>query len=209
MGAFHQPQAVYVATDLLKTLPPREFAAGMAEVIKYGLLGDAGLFEQLAKTPLTVESPELAAVVKRCCEAKATIVEADEYETAKSGGRALLNLGHTFAHAIEKVAGYSVYLHGEAVAIGLAAATRLSSHLQLIDGGLVPAIESVLAAHHLPTALREPIEINALMQAMTRDKKVRAGKLRFVVMEAMGRAATAETIDESLVRTVWSEVGGN
>ena len=171
VGAFHQPEAVYVGTDILKTLPAREFAAGMAEVIKYGLLGDASLFDELAKSPLTVDSPELAAVVKRCCEAKARIVEADEFETAKTGGRALLNLGHTFAHAIEKVAGYSVYLHGEAVAIGLVAATRLSTRLGLLGDGVTAQVETAISAHQLPTALRDPIETDALVQAMASDKK--------------------------------------
>src|ERR1043165_5513742 len=123
-GAFHQPRGVFISTDLLATLPSREFAAGAAEVIKYGLLGDAALFAQLEKTPLTVRSAELAATIRRCCALKAKIVEADERELAKEGGRALLNLGHTFGHAIEQVTGYGVYLHGEAVAIGLAAAAR-------------------------------------------------------------------------------------
>ncbi|HEY9249851.1 MAG TPA: 3-dehydroquinate synthase family protein, partial [Rariglobus sp.] len=102
VGAFHQPKGVFIGTGLLSTLPPREFAAGMAEVIKTGLLGDAALFSQLEKTPLTVGSAELGQVIRRCCALKAGVVEADEHETAKEGGRALLNLGHTFGHAIEQ-----------------------------------------------------------------------------------------------------------
>lgn len=207
VGAFHQPQVVYVMTDLLRTLPTREFAAGMAEVIKYGLLGDAALFEELASTPLTADSPNLAAVVRRCCAAKARIVEDDEFETAKSGGRALLNLGHTFGHAIEKVAGYSVYLHGEAVAIGLAAAARLSRDLGLIKSEEVDRIDAVLAAHHLPVRLREPIGMTDLIAAMASDKKVRAGRLRFVVMDAMGASSTRDDIDPESVESVWREVG--
>jgi 3-dehydroquinate synthase len=207
VGAFHQPQAVWIDTAFLQTLPSREFAAGMAEVIKYGLLGDAELFEQLEQTPLTVDSPELAAVVRRCCATKARIVEADEFETAASGGRALLNLGHTFGHAIEKVAGYSVYLHGEAVAIGLAAAARLSRDLGLIDAALVDRVEAVVAAHGLPTRLRESLETDALLGAMASDKKVRAGRLRFVVLEALGRAVTQEDVPLAQVESVWREVG--
>ncbi|MGH7945990.1 MAG: 3-dehydroquinate synthase family protein, partial [Opitutaceae bacterium] len=111
VGAFHQPREVFISTDLLTTLPPREFAAGMAEVIKYGLLGDGDLFSDLETRPLRATDPRLVSVVRRCCEIKARIVEADERETAKEGGRALLNLGHTFAHAIENVAGYGAYLH--------------------------------------------------------------------------------------------------
>lgn len=207
VGAFHQPQEVYVATDLLQTLPAREFAAGMAEVIKYGLLGDAPLFSQLDGQPLTVASPALAAVVRQCCAAKARIVEADEFETAGSGGRALLNLGHTFGHAIEKVAGFGVYLHGEAVAIGLAAAARLSVALGLIDGREVARVEAVLTAHDLPVRLREPIAGDALLAAMASDKKVRAGRLRFVVMEAVGRTVTRDDIESSMVAKIWSDVG--
>lgn len=207
VGAFHQPQSVYVMTDLLRSLPAREFAAGMAEVIKYGLLGDAALFDQLEAQPLAVDRPELAAVVRQCCAAKARIVEADEFETAASGGRALLNLGHTFAHAIEKVAGYSVYLHGEAVAIGLAAAARLSRDLGLVGLTEVARVEAVLTAHALPIRLREPIATAALMAAMARDKKVRAGRLRFVVMDAIGRSSTRDDVTGNLVESVWREVG--
>src|SRR5207244_6616511 len=125
VGPFHHPRAVFVVPALLETLPAREFAAGMAEVIKYGLLGDAKLFDQLEKTPLTVQSADLPAVIRRCCELKAEVVRTDEYERAPEGGRALLNLGHTFGHAIEQVTGYGAYLHGEAVAVGLAAPANL------------------------------------------------------------------------------------
>ncbi len=207
VGAFHQPQAVYVATDLLGTLPPREFAAGMAEVIKYGLLGDGELYDDLAASPLAAGSERITAVVRRCCAAKARVVEADEFETAKSGGRALLNLGHTFAHAIEKVAGYGAYLHGEAVAVGLAAAARLSRELGLVGEEVVASVEATVAAHALPVRLREPIAIDALVAAMAQDKKVRAGRLRFVVLEAIGRAATRDDVEPETVRTVWREVG--
>jgi 3-dehydroquinate synthase len=208
VGAFHQPKAVYVATDLLKTLPPREFAAGMAEVIKYGLLGDAELFHQLSREPLVAGSVRLAEVVRRCCAAKARIVEADEFETAKTGGRALLNLGHTFAHAIEKVAGFGVYLHGEAVAIGLAAAARLSCDLGHIDQAAVTEIERVMVAHNLPVRLRETMSIASLWAAMGQDKKVRAGKLRFVVMVSIGVAETREDLSRDLIEKIWAEVGG-
>lgn len=207
VGAFHQPKAVYIATGLLDTLPLREFAAGMAEVIKYGLLGDQALLEQLERQSLAVTSPELAQVVRACCAAKARIVEADERELAKEGGRALLNLGHTFGHAIEQVTGYGTYLHGEAVAVGLAAAARLSAKLGLIGAGDVARVDRVLAAHALPVRLRAPLAIPALMAAMARDKKVRGGKLRFVVMRKLGEAATQSGIDQALVEDVWRELG--
>ena len=207
VGAFHQPQGVFVGTKLLETLPAREFAAGMAEVIKYGLLGDAELLAQLERAPLTVESSELVAVIERCCAIKARIVEADERELAREGGRALLNLGHTFGHAIEQVTGYGVYLHGEAVAIGLAAAARLSAKLKLIGADDVARVEKVVAAHGLPVRLREALPMGGLMAAMARDKKVRAGLPRFVVLKSLGEAATLGGIEPGLVEASFREVG--
>ena len=207
VGAFHQPRAVFIATDMLATLPPREFAAGMAEVIKYGLLADAALFAQLERDPLTPASSALAPVIRRCCELKARVVEADERELAREGGRALLNLGHTFGHAIEQVAGYGEYLHGEAVAIGLAAAARLSEKLGLIPANDITRIDRTLAAHALPERLREALPLAALMTAMTRDKKARSGALRFVVMPEIGAAVTRAEVPPALVEQTWREVG--
>lgn len=209
VGAFHQPRAVYVATTLLATLPPREFAAGMAEVIKTGLLGDADLLARLEREPLTVASADLAAVVRRCCALKARVVEADERETAKDGGRALLNLGHTFGHAIEQVTGYGAYLHGEAVAIGLAAAARLSQRLGYLAAPEVSRIDAVLAAHGLPVRLAGPLPLPELMAAMARDKKVRAGALRFVVLKALGEAATEGGVDPALAEASFRDVGAH
>lgn len=206
-GAFHQPRGVFIATDLLRTLPPREFAAGMAEVIKYGLLGDVTLLAQLEARPLTVESPELAEVVRRCCAIKAGIVEADERELAQEGGRALLNLGHTFGHAIEQVAGYGHYLHGEAVAIGLAAAARLSVKLGHIPAAEVARVERVLTAHALPVRLAAPLPVPALMNAVARDKKVRAGLPRFVVLRRPGEAVTQDGIALETAEACFRETG--
>jgi len=207
VGAFHHPNHVFISIDCLRTLPPREFAAGMAEVIKYGLLGDAALFERLAGDPVTVTSADLPAVIRRCCEMKADIVRADERETAREGGRALLNLGHTFGHAIEQATRYSAYLHGEAVAIGLVAAARLSVKLGLIPAEDVSRVTKTILAHQLPAQLRESLPIPALMEAMLRDKKVRTGKLRFVVLNRLGEAATRSDIAPALVEAVWREVG--
>jgi 3-dehydroquinate synthase len=207
VGAFHQPRTVFIATGILATLPAREFAAGMAEVIKYGLLGDAALFTQLERTPLRPDSDTLGAVVRRCCALKARIVEADERETASEGGRALLNLGHTFGHAIENVAGYGEYLHGEAVAIGLVAAAHLSQHLGLVDSALIDRVERILAAHALPKRLRAPLPLADLRAAMSRDKKVRAGGLRFVVLRALGEAATQGNIPPELADASFRVVG--
>ena len=206
-GAFHHPRAVYACADFLRTLPPREFAAGAAEVVKYGLLADAALFDRLEARPLTLAHPDLLAIVRRCCEIKAQVVQADPRETAPEGGRALLNLGHTFGHAIENVAGYGAYLHGEAVAIGLAAAARLSRELGLVDEAAVVRVERVVAAHGLPVRLREPLPMAALFDAMARDKKNRDGRLRFVVLAALGRAATRGDVPVATVEQVWREVG--
>lgn len=207
VGAFHHPKAVFILPEFLATLPAREFAAGMAEVIKYGLLGDAALFAQIEREVLAPPSATLPGVIRRCCEMKAAIVQADERETAAEGGRALLNLGHTFGHAIEKVSGYGTYLHGEAVAIGLVAAARLSAELGRIGGGEVERIERVVAANALPVALREPLPLTSLMSAMQSDKKVRAGRLRFVVLDAIGAAATRSDVEPGPVATVWRAVG--
>jgi 3-dehydroquinate synthase len=207
VGAFHQPAKVFIDTAFLDTLPPREFAAGMAEVIKYGLIGDADLLAGLEREPLTVASADLAEVIRRCCAAKARVVEADEFERAAEGGRALLNLGHTFGHAIEQVTGYGAYLHGEAVAVGLAAAARLSRELGLIGASDVGRIDAVLAAHALPTRLRAPLPWTALREAMGRDKKVRAGRLRFVVVESFGVARTRDDVPEAPAEMAFREVG--
>ncbi len=207
VGAFYHPQAVHIATDFLTTLPPREFAAGMAEVIKYGLLGDATLLAQLEKTVLTPTHAGLPAVIRRCCQLKADIVRADEQELAAEGGRALLNLGHTFGHAIEQVTGYTAYLHGEAVGIGLAAAGRLSQKLGLITAAEVARIDRVLAAYQLPGRLRATLPVAELQAATARDKKNRADGVRFVVLNALGTAATRSGIPPATVEAVWRELG--
>ncbi|HTQ31919.1 MAG TPA: 3-dehydroquinate synthase [Opitutaceae bacterium] len=207
VGAFHQPRGVFISTDLLTTLPPREFAAGMAEVIKYGLLGDPALFAQLESATLSATSRDLATVIRRCCALKARIVELDEREQARSGGRALLNLGHTFGHAIEQATDYSVYLHGEAVAVGLCAAARLSQKLGYISATDVARIEAVITAHALPQRLRTPLPLPGLMAATARDKKIRAGVPRFVILKKIGSAATQESVPPELVQACFREVG--
>ncbi len=207
VGAFYHPCAVHIAMDFLATLPAREFAAGLAEVIKYGLLGDAALFAQLEKAVLTPSHPDLPAIIRRCCELKAGIVRADEQELAVEDGRALLNLGHTFGHAIEQVTGYTAYLHGEAVAVGLAGAARLSQKLGLIPASDVARIDRVLAAHQLPVKLRTPLPVAELQAATTRDKKNRADGVRFVVLNSIGAAATRSGLPPAAVEAVWRELG--
>lgn len=209
VGAFHQPAAVVADMALLATLPPREFAAGMAEVIKYGLLGDTAFFEKLESAgTLAWNSPELPSVVRRCCEIKADVVAADERETAKENGRALLNLGHTFGHAIEKVAGYGEYLHGEAVAVGCVAAAMLSEKLGFAPAGtLVARTIALCEKNNLPVKLRSPLSLDALIAAGGNDKKVIAGKLRFVLMKKIGEAFTTSAVPADAVREVWLALG--
>ncbi|MGB0371070.1 MAG: 3-dehydroquinate synthase [Opitutales bacterium] len=203
VGAFYQPASVFISTKLLESLPNREFSAGMAEVIKYGMLGNVELFDRLESLDrLHATHPELPDVIRVCCQDKANIVQADEKETAASGGRALLNLGHTFAHAIEKVAGYGVYLHGEAVAIGLILAARLSEKLGHIGKDVEERAVDLLVRYDLPVHMEKPLSTDKLIDAMQSDKKVHRGKLRFVVMHAMGESTTQGDIDESLVREI-------
>jgi 3-dehydroquinate synthase len=210
VGLFHQPRGVFIGTSILKTLSKREFASGMAEVIKYGMLGDEDLFRDLESGPvLTAQSKALSSIIRRCCASKARIVKDDERETATCDGRATLNLGHTFAHAIENVAGYGSYLHGEAVAIGLIGATRLSVGLGRIGGSEVARVERVLSKHGLPTGLRDPLVVDQLIEAMQNDKKVREGALRFVVLKAMGTARTSDGVDIDLVAQTWRQLGAS
>lgn len=210
VGAFWQPKAVFIDATLLQTLPAREFAAGMAEVIKYGMLADLLLLQELEiLRELNPSSPELPDVIRRCCEIKAQVVAADEKETATSGGRALLNLGHTFAHAIENVAGYGQYLHGEAVAIGLELATRLSAELEQIPRSEIARVGTVLQQFNLPLQLKQSLPVVDLMAAMQRDKKNRSGRLRFVTLQHQGNAITSEGIESELIERLWREAGAS
>ena len=208
VGAFWQPKAVYIDTALLQTLSPREFAAGMAEVIKYGMLADIELFKDLvALKGLNANSPELSAVVRRCCAIKTQIVADDEKETAASGGRALLNLGHSFAHAIENAAGYGEYLHGEAVAIGLVMATRLSAEIGQLPESDIMQVEELIKKFELPIRLNQALKISELMAAMQRDKKNRSGQLRFVTATSLGTTVTTDDVDSSTIEELWRTVG--
>jgi len=208
VGAFHQPMAVYADLDTLKTLPPREFSAGMAEVIKHGLLAEEQLFLDLESGPrLHPSSPELGGIIRRNCAIKAGVVSADEREQSKSGGRALLNLGHTFGHAIEAVAGYGTYLHGEAIAVGLVLAARLSRELGYVDASVEERTVHLLERYALPVRLREPLPLEMLLAAAGRDKKARAGRMRYVALERIGKAITVENVDPDLVTRLFVEAG--
>jgi 3-dehydroquinate synthase len=208
VGAFAQPSAVLADTGLLRTLPGREFAAGMAEVVKYALLGDAGLLADLESAGrLRWDHPALPDIIRRCVRMKAAIVAGDERETAREGGRALLNLGHTFGHAIEATAGYGAYLHGEAVAIGLRMAADLSRDLGRITAADAARVAAAIETQGLPTRLRAPLPADELLAAMRHDKKNRGGRIRFVLLDRLGGAVTADDVDPDAARVALVAAG--
>ncbi len=182
IGAFHQPRLVVADTTTLDTLPEREFHEGFAEVIKHAVIRDPEMFEQLAD----FQRSELPALIRRNVAIKAAIVAADERET--TGERALLNFGHTIGHAIENAAGYGRYLHGEAISLGLTAATALSVKKAGLSSGERDAILDRLRAFDLPTQLPRDIETAAIMSALATDKKFASGAVRFVLVPRIGEA---------------------
>ncbi|HET7314876.1 3-dehydroquinate synthase [Salinisphaera sp.] len=202
IGAFHQPKRVLADVDVLATLPQREFAAGMAEVIKYGLIRDAGFFDWLEAhmADINARDPELVAeVIRRSCANKAEVVVADERE---AGERALLNLGHTFGHALEAELGYGAWLHGEAVAAGMCMAADTSKRLGWLNSAQVERIEAVIAAAGLPIAPPEQTSAARILELMRRDKKVTAGTLRLVLLTDIGRAIIHEDLGAALDDTL-------
>ena len=209
VGAFHQPSQVLIDLDVLSTLPIREFAAGMAEVIKYGMLGNLTLFQKLLalEEPLSRDNSELGRIIYQCCADKAEIVREDERESAMQGGRALLNLGHTFGHAIEAVAGYGSYLHGEAVSIGLVCAFRLSQKLGFCENESENQLIELLKSYSLPVELAQPLSMEEIKLAMMNDKKVQKGALRFVVMANIGKSFVEDSVDSKLVNEVLKSIG--
>ncbi len=204
VGAFHQPRLVVADLDTLATLPAREFNAGMAEVIKYGAIRDRALFDRVANG-VTPQDDDLAEIVEKCVAIKARIVERDEFET--KGERALLNFGHTLGHAIEKAGGYTRYLHGEAIALGLRAAAWLSvwhpeTRLPEADA---KAIEQALLDNDLPLELDPDISRDVILAALGHDKKVAAdGGNRWVLLKKLGEAQSGVTVPRELVERALS-----
>ena len=205
LGAFHQPVGVMIDTAALDTLPAREFAAGMAEVIKYGVILDVDFFaflEQRADSVNRREAGILRQVVARCCRLKADVVEKDEFE--RSGLRAILNYGHTFGHAFEALSGYGQLLHGEAVAIGMTHASRLAERLGLIDSAVTHRQEALLSLFGLPTRLPTGWlhSDDAVIERMKLDKKTLGGQLRFVLPKRIGHVEVVSDVSETDVRGV-------
>ncbi|MDD2408999.1 MAG: 3-dehydroquinate synthase [Tepidiphilus sp.] len=199
IGAFHQPRAVLIDTDTLATLPLRELRAGLAEVIKYGLIRDASFFDWLEghmEALLALEPGPVAFAIERSCRNKAEVVVADETER---GERALLNLGHTFGHAIETGTGYVGWLHGEAVAVGMLMAAEVSLRLGWIDEGELARIEGLLIRAGLP--VRGPgLPVDEMLHWMAGDKKVSGGQLRLVLLQGIGKAVVTADVLPSVLR---------
>jgi 3-dehydroquinate synthase len=213
IGAFHQPRLVLADTATLATLPPRELRAGMAEVIKHGVISDAGLFAELealaalqgwAATPFAawpMANPtlldRLTAIIRRAVAVKVGVVSRDERE---QGERITLNYGHTLGHAVETLLGYGALLHGEAVAIGMHAAARIAVAMGLCEAGLVERQRRLLAAYGLAVTLPPGLDPEALLAATLRDKKVQARRVRWVLPTAIGSVVVRDDVPEETVR---------
>ncbi len=199
IGAFYQPRLVLADTTVLKTLPPRELSAGLAEVIKHGVIRDPAFFAWLEENVdklLVCDAPALAHAVQRCCEIKAAVVGADERET---GVRALLNFGHTFGHAIESGVGFGNWLHGEAVAAGMVMAADLSRRMGLLAQAEQGRIIALLRRAKLPVAPPD-IAPSRLLESMGLDKKSEGGRIRFILLDGIGAASMCADVPEAALQ---------
>jgi 3-dehydroquinate synthase len=203
VGAFHQPRLVLCDLATLRTLPMRDYRAGLAEVIKYGIICDSEFFARLERDlPLLLrrDGEVLADVIARCCEIKADIVRQDETET---GVRAILNFGHTIGHAIEAIAGYGKFLHGEAISIGQVAAAKLSMRATGLSAGHAARIETLFVRAGLPSAIQLTTRRQtALIKAMQLDKKVSDGQIHFVLARRIGQVEPGHKIPSEWIREV-------
>jgi 3-dehydroquinate synthase len=206
IGTFYQPMLVWIDVQTLKSLPEREFLAGLAEVIKYGVIWDKDFFEFLRdqrEAVLTQDEDILIEVIRRCCEIKAEVVSQDERE---SGLRAILNFGHTIGHAIETVTNYRKYLHGEAVAIGMVAEALLSDKMSLLETEEAEMIKEVVASYGLPTSTGGSVEPSQMLKAMSLDKKAKGGRIRIILPQRIGRVRIEESIEVEKLTEVLSTI---
>lgn len=211
IGAFHQPRLVLIDPQVLNTLPPREFRAGMAEVIKYGVIWDAELFAQMEQCKRLdqrsyLDEGLLQEILQRSAQAKADVVSKDEKE---AGLRAILNYGHTIGHAVESLTGYRLVNHGEAVAIGMVAAGQIAVDLQLWEQWKQKAQDRQLALIQkagLPTQLPAQINIEAIIKALQTDKKVQDGRVRFVLPTQIGAATVTDQVPSDQIRQVLQQM---
>jgi len=202
IGTFYQPKLVLIDVNTLRTLPKREFLAGLAEVIKYGIILDKEFFYFLTearKNLLKLEPSILIKVIKRCCELKANVVSKDETE---AGLRAILNYGHTIGHAIETQTNYKEFLHGEAVAIGMAAEAKLSELLGYLSTEDTEKIVNTISSYELPVGTGFDIEASSLLNSMRIDKKTRKGSITFILPEQIGRVRIEKAVSESAILEV-------
>lgn len=200
VGAFWQPHGVLIDVDVLTTLPDREYRAGLAEVVKYGVIMDASFFSLLEESVDAINSRDpdtITQIVARCCRLKADVVQADERE--ESGRRAILNYGHTFGHALEAITGYTQLLHGEAVAIGMACASRLAQALGRIDQSATDRQISLLSRLGLPTDLPAEVDPGEMHHLMWRDKKVQDSQIRFVLPNRIGEVELVGDVPQDMV----------
>jgi 3-dehydroquinate synthase len=203
IGAFHQPHGVIADITTLHTLAPRELYAGIAEIIKYGLIAKPDFFQWLEDNVaklIQLDTDALTYAIEQSCLCKAEIVAQDEYE--QSGMRALLNLGHTFGHAIETGMGYGEWLHGEAVGCGMLLAAEFSAALGWLTEEDITRIETLLQAANLPTAIPNSLSVDRMLELMAFDKKVKSGKLRLILLKDIGNAVLIDQFDFDLLRTV-------
>jgi len=200
LGAFYQPQCVIIDTDVLNSLPEREFSAGLAEIIKYGLIWDGEFFSWLEDNMQALRAKEQGALVraiKTSCQIKALVVAQDEHE---KGLRAILNFGHTFGHAIEKLTNYKRYLHGEAVAIGMVMAADLSQRSGLLSADDVDRLKVLVFAAGLPERADQDIDTQDMLNAMGMDKKVIDGVLRLILIDAIGSARISAKVNSGFLK---------
>ncbi|WP_028388669.1 3-dehydroquinate synthase [Legionella fairfieldensis] len=201
IGSFHQPGATIIDFNTLQTLPSREFRAGLAEIIKYAFLTGGAfleLLENALREGLDARSDKLPAIINQCCQIKIKFIQEDVYE---KGVRALLNLGHTFAHALETYSCYKRWLHGEAVAIGLYCAGMLSHRSGLLDEKSLYRIDNVLTMAGLPSRIPGDIDLIKLRALMSQDKKIKNKNLRFILMKAIGNCYIQEGVSEDNLRS--------
>ncbi len=210
VGAFYQPRLVLCDLSTLKTLPEREFRAGMAEVIKYGVIYDAAFFERLEKSLPQIMAHEpaiMAEVIARCCEIKAEVVGQDETE---SGLRAVLNFGHTVGHALEAITGYGTYLHGEALSIGLVAASKISEKLTGFSSADTARLARLLQQVGLPVSVRlTAARQNRLLAAMQLDKKVSGGEVKFVLAQKIGQVSHGQRVPQDVLIEVLKNISAS
>jgi 3-dehydroquinate synthase len=208
IGAFHQPRLVLIDPQVLSSLPAREFRAGMAEVIKYGIIWDAELFEKLDRAKRLdqiryVDEELMQEILVRSAQAKAHVVSKDEKE---SGLREILNYGHTIGHAVESLTGYRVVNHGEAVAIGMVAAGRIAVEMGLWDPAQCDRQHELIEKTGLPTRLPKGLDMDAIVDTLQTDKKVKAGKVRFVLPRQIGTVIVTDQVETDTIRSALKQM---